>query len=165
MLPHRKTTDNILRPHILISDKKYLKPFAFTFIPLSVCGVALHGVLWHAVWYAKWNDMVCYVAWHGVVCYVAWHGIICYMAWYVICFGMVYDVIYYMIWYGIWCMHIRMPVSLLSVNTAETTGANHWQPKPPFKSQIRCIDKTPLFHPSKWSFTPGQTAPWLVRNL
>ena len=26
--------------YILISDKKYLKPFAFIFIPVRVCGVA-----------------------------------------------------------------------------------------------------------------------------
>ena len=142
----------------------------------TLCGMARCGMLCgmpcgmtrYALWdgmvrFAIWNGEVCYVAWHGAVYYVAWHGMICYVAWYVECFGMVYDVVYYMIWYGIWCMHICMRV--LCVNTAETTGGNYWQPKPQFKSQIKCIDKNPLFHPSKWSFTPGQTAPWLVRNL
>ena len=71
--------------------QKYLKLFAFTFIPLRVCGVALHGVVRYVAWHVVACCVVCHVACHCMLCgmaswdmlcgmvrYAMWHG----MAWY-----------------------------------------------------------------------------------
>ena len=132
-----------------------------------------HGMLWHAVWYATWHAIVCYVGWHREICYVEWWGMLCGMAWRgMLCCVTWHDMLRGMVcgmfWYGIWCgILYDMVWYMMHAYMHACTVCKQRKPleeiidnrNPDSRSQIKCIDKNPLFHPPKMEFHSRANSP------